>query len=78
MSVASNEPYIQLVHINENDDKPYKGFILFGEHPRELISPETGLNFIQELCSRRNEPKNKRILDNYSLRVIVNANPTAR
>lgn len=66
------------MHINENDDKLYRGFLLFGEHPRELISPETGLKFVQDLCKRRTENKSKRILDNYSLRVIVNANPSSR
>jgi len=27
-------------------------FILFGEHSRELISPETGLNVVKALCNK--------------------------
>lgn len=27
-----------------------RGMVIFGEHPRELISPETGLNFVSALC----------------------------
>jgi len=47
---------------------------LFGEHPRELISPETGINFLQGLC---NDPNNS-LLNNYELKVILNANPSSR
>lgn len=51
---------------------------MFGEHPRELISPETGLGFIKNLCQKSYEPEYKKILDNFELRMIVNANPLSR
>lgn len=35
------------------------GYILFGEHPRELISPESGIHFLNDLCFETSDPKNK-------------------
>lgn len=53
-----------------------KAYILFGEHPRELISPESGIRFLNDLCD--NQEQNKRILENYEIRMILNANPLSR
>jgi len=30
-----------------NRDAPYKAFVMFGEHARELISPETGIHLVE-------------------------------
>lgn len=38
---VSTDPYINTYTINPKSNK--KAFILFGEHARELISPETGI-----------------------------------
>ena len=40
---VSSDPYINTYTINPKSNK--KAFILFGEHARELISPETGICF---------------------------------
>lgn len=51
--------------------------MVFGEHPRELIASESGLRFVQELCSGSNEAASE-ALKRSDLRLIVNANPTGR
>ena len=40
-----------MVTFGENKDKKNKAFIVFGEHAREMISPETGLHMLKKLCS---------------------------
>lgn len=58
-----------------------KGFMIFGEHPREMISPETGLNLVKALCykSKYGEyEKTTYIRDNYHLKFIINSNPQGR
>lgn len=55
-----------------------RAYLLFGEHPRELISPESGLDFLNDLCSNPQSTMNQKILDNYELRMIINANPLSR
>jgi hypothetical protein len=55
-----------------------RAYLLFGEHPRELISPESGLHFLRDLCSNPSTQENQRILSNYEIRMIVNANPLSR
>jgi len=53
-------------------------YLLFGEHAREMISPETGMQFLKDLCESSFLEKNQKILNNYELRVILNANPISR
>ena len=36
-------------------EAPLKTFLLFGEHPRELISTETGFELIKRICSDRSD-----------------------
>lgn len=43
-----------------------------------MISPETGLHYLRDLCKNPETEKNKKILENYQLRMIVNANPLSR
>ena len=43
-----------------------------------MISPETGLHYIKDLCNNFLSESNKKVLENYELRMIVNANPIAR
>lgn len=74
---ARDSPRINLISFNEN--KPKKAFIVFGEHARELISPETGLHFIKQLCSGSDDNEAlKAVRDNYEVRMILNANPLSR
>ncbi|CAD8187718.1 unnamed protein product [Paramecium octaurelia] len=76
LEMVRDYPKLSMVTLNKNQNKPNKGFVLFGEHARELISPETGLHFVKKLCSENEEMKS--IKDNYELRMIVNLNPLSR
>lgn len=63
-----------------NHENTQKNFILFGEHARELISPETGINFIETLCGSSytdgiNAPA---LLEKHSFNIVLNANPGGR
>lgn len=69
-------PKIGLLSFNKNQNKANKAFIIFGEHARELISPETGLHFVKKLCS--DDESVKSIVDNYEMKMIVNMNPISR
>lgn len=52
-------------------------YLLFGEHPRELISAELGYDFVKFLCKRKNFAA-KKILQKNNFRIMVNANPNKR
>jgi hypothetical protein len=61
---------------NPEADPVNKVFVLFGEHPRELISSESGFHFIQSLCS--NSKRVQDVLKQNEFKIIVNANPDSR
>jgi hypothetical protein len=75
---------IYAVEITKGATNSYKNkqanFFLFGEHPRELISPEIGINLVNLLCGL--EYQNKIDLDTFLLdhqfSIIINANPGGR
>lgn len=69
-------PRMSMLTLNKNKEMPNKAFLLFGEHARELISPETGFHFVKKICSGSEETKTLR--DNYELRMILNTNPLSR
>lgn len=71
---------IDVVTIRASDAKPVnKVFMLFGEHARELISPETGLHFVKSLCGETSfAAKSKEVLKDSEFQIIVNANPASR
>jgi hypothetical protein len=52
-------------------------FLLFGEHARELIAPETALRFIQKICSPGDGMLSS-VLRSTRFRVIPNGNPVSR
>ena len=54
-------------------EAPLKTFLLFGEHPRELISSETGFELIKKICDKRSD-----ILKTSEFLIVVNANPISR
>jgi hypothetical protein len=68
---------IDIVDIGESSNER-RIFYLFGEHARELISPETALAFIKELCSPNPSLMVKQVLKTTRFRIIPNGNPTAR
>jgi len=54
-------------------------FMLFGEHSRELISPESGLHFIKTLCGETDlSPQALEVLKDSEFRIVVNGNPASR
>jgi len=54
-------------------------YILFGEHARELVSPESGLHFLKSLCGETDaSPKVQDVLDEVEFRVVLNGNPHSR
>jgi hypothetical protein len=56
-----------------------KNFLLFGEHSRELISPESGLHFVKTLCGETGQSaKAKKVLENSEFQIVVNGNPGSR
>jgi len=56
-----------------------KIFMIFGEHARELISPESGLHFIKSLCGEtEDKDRAAKVLQESEFQVIVDANPESR
>jgi hypothetical protein len=62
---------VQAFHLAS--DSRCSTFLLFGEHPRELISSELGFHVLSEICS-----KALPLLSSTSLTVVLNANPKSR
>jgi len=56
--------------------------LLFGEHSRELISPESGLHFLRILCGDLPPPKGApdlaSVLRNAEFAIVLNGNPQSR
>jgi len=58
----------------EGKRQELKILMVFGEHARELISPETGLAWLQKLCSA----EGNRLRQQTSFVMVLNANPQGR
>merc|ERR1719343_1840152 len=71
---------ITVVDIKAPGSQPVnKNFLLFGEHARELISPESGLHFVKTLCGETGQSaKAKKVLENSEFQIVVNGNPGSR
>ena len=57
---------------------PNRAFYLFGEHARELISPETALVLVNALCSPERTAFVTRALSRTKFRIVPNGNPVSR
>jgi len=68
--------YYDVSNSDSSNKNKTKAFLMAGEHPRELISVETMIGFLEELMN--NNKKNEQILNDYDLRIVINANPEAR
>ena len=56
-----------------------KMYFLFGEHARELISPESGIYFLKSLCGETETSDYLQgVLDDTEFRVVLNGNPHSR
>ena len=69
--------YYDITTPYETINKKDNIFLLAGEHPREMISSETMLNFIKFLCENK-DGLSKKLLEKNNFRIIVNANPNGR
>jgi hypothetical protein len=80
------DPKIYLAHITKNtseipEEDKYQMYIVFGEHSREMISPETGLYTAKVLCGVEDHPEKfdiDNLLEKNHFALLINANPTGR
>lgn len=73
---------LDVIHVSRAGSKPgRKAFYVFGEHARELISPESALHFVRLLCGD-GDPVDRELaqkaLEGTSFVIIPNANPLGR
>lgn len=79
---------LDVITVRKASAKPVnKVFILFGEHSRELISPESGLHFLKGLCGEiklNSLPEllegvnSNELLEKNVFQLVLNANPRSR
>jgi hypothetical protein len=71
---------VDVVTIKAADAQPInKNFLLFGEHARELISPESGLHFVKTLCGEVGDKERvASIMKDNEFQIVVNGNPASR
>lgn len=71
---------IDVITFKSKSSKPHnRMFVLFGEHARELISPETGLHFIKTLCGKTDlASRAQDALADTEFQIVVNGNPRSR
>jgi len=75
-SPSNSTADIGYVDISSNTSEiKIKSFLLFGEHARELISPESALYFINYLCKK---PPSETGLDKVTYRIVYNGNRISR
>merc|ERR1719158_1748971 len=77
---GSDSLSIDVVNIKAPGSSPVnKNFYLFGEHARELISPESGLHLIQSLCGETDlSAKARETLKDSEFEIVLNGNPRSR
>mmetsp|Transcript_72408 Transcript_72408/g.209640 ORF Transcript_72408/g.209640 Transcript_72408/m.209640 type:complete len:416 (-) Transcript_72408:80-1327(-) len=78
--VGGPERSIDVVTIRAPGTTPVnKNFLLFGEHSRELISPESGLHLVRSLCGETDlSEQAKSVLQDSEFQIVVNGNPESR
>mmetsp|Transcript_23298 Transcript_23298/g.37274 ORF Transcript_23298/g.37274 Transcript_23298/m.37274 type:complete len:479 (-) Transcript_23298:123-1559(-) len=85
-TLQDNGTSIDVITVRKQDAKPVnRVFLLFGEHSRELISPESGLFFLQMLCGKAQSSKKvllessvTDVLQDNEFRIVLNGNPHSR
>eukprot|EP01017_Pseudomicrothorax_dubius_P041428 TRINITY_DN6627_c0_g2_i1.p1 TRINITY_DN6627_c0_g2~~TRINITY_DN6627_c0_g2_i1.p1 ORF type:complete len:366 (+),score=74.52 TRINITY_DN6627_c0_g2_i1:118-1215(+) len=84
LRTISKSPKILAVDITGHSGLPEeqrtKVFTLFGEHAREMISPETGLSLVETLCGNKKSHRVDvpQLLEKTNFRLVLNANPESR
>jgi len=79
-NAAGEEIELDVLHIRKGGIKPRtRALYVFGEHARELVSPESALDFLRTLCGRGRESEHAAaVLENVEFTVVPNANPLGR
>jgi len=83
-SVREGDVAIDVINVKAQQSVPAANriFLLFGEHSRELISPESGLHFLRVLCGnvpvRAGASDLASVLRNAEFALVLNANPRSR
>lgn len=77
---AGQERSIDVVTIRAPGTNPTnRNFLLFGEHSRELISPESGLHLVKTLCGETDlGARAADVLKDSEFQIVVNGNPASR
>eukprot|EP00746_Dinoflagellata_sp_MGD_P010957 gnl/MRDRNA2_/MRDRNA2_122820_c0_seq1.p1 gnl/MRDRNA2_/MRDRNA2_122820_c0~~gnl/MRDRNA2_/MRDRNA2_122820_c0_seq1.p1 ORF type:complete len:404 (-),score=63.27 gnl/MRDRNA2_/MRDRNA2_122820_c0_seq1:143-1354(-) len=61
---------------------PLRAFLLFGEHARELVAAESGLDLVRTMCGSTGNAAQQQlaqsVLKRAQVKVVVNANPAGR
>eukprot|EP00441_Pelagodinium_beii_P038204 CAMPEP_0197651878 /NCGR_PEP_ID=MMETSP1338-20131121/34105_1 /TAXON_ID=43686 ORGANISM="Pelagodinium beii, Strain RCC1491" /NCGR_SAMPLE_ID=MMETSP1338 /ASSEMBLY_ACC=CAM_ASM_000754 /LENGTH=424 /DNA_ID=CAMNT_0043226633 /DNA_START=152 /DNA_END=1426 /DNA_ORIENTATION=+ len=80
-SVNESDVGMDVIRVNSSKpDPPNRVFIMFGEHSRELISPESGLALLKMLCGADDSQHDlvRETLQESEFAMILNANPRSR
>jgi len=81
-SVSEDGVHIDVATVKAKGSNPTnKVFILFGEHSRELISPESGLYLLRVLCGLATSDSSKsaeETLKDNEFQLVLNGNPRSR
>jgi len=78
--VAGTIVALDVLHISRSGPQAKKkAMLVYGEHAREIISPESALNFARTLCGRGPDAQRaSKVLDSVSFTLVPNANPLGR
>lgn len=79
VSKSNGERSVDIDHVTikgKGSSPKNKVFLLFGEHARELISPESGLHFMKQLCS--GSARANTVLAQSEFKIVPNGNPESR
>lgn len=72
---SSEQVQLDVIHVSRGDSaNKTRAFLIFGEHARELISVESGLDFVRTLCGVPRQD----VLDRVDFTIVPNANPVGR
>jgi len=79
-STSESNVDVDIVTVKKPGSTPKnKMYFLFGEHARELISPESGIYFLKSLCGETDTSESLQgVLDDTEFRVVLNGNPQSR
>lgn len=78
-TVTESGVSVDVVHVNSISSKPInRVFLLFGEHSRELISPESGLGLLRMLCAQKQSTLVTDTLKDSEFEMVLNGNPRSR